>query len=272
MQEWLSLVSISSAIIFVLTFTITTMLHELAHAVIGLAQGESPVLHHTFVTHEGLEPRARALTAAAGPVFSLAQGLVFAALVPAFERSSVLVQLFVLWMALHGLVNFFGYLIATPFAPHSDVGKVANYLNLRRPAKLALCAVGFAAQWVIGLAATRPFLQLAPAPELIMTEAGRMNHISQIAVVPWILGAIILIVVRLPSPQWINIIYPAVSGLFSLVTWKTAGTTSVTALTSGVWREVLLWPWIATLTLVLLFFRVVLARGIRLGKRTYVES
>jgi hypothetical protein len=272
MQEWLSLVSISSAIIFVLTFTITTMLHELAHALIGLAQGESPVLHHTFVTHEGLEPRARALTAAAGPIFSLAQGLVFAALVPAFERSSVLVQLFVLWMALHGLVNFFGYLIATPFAPHSDVGKVANYLNLKRPAKLALCAVGFAAQWVIGLAATRPFLQLAPAPELIMTEAGRMNHIFQIAVVPWILGAIILIVVRLPSPQWINIIYPAVSGLFSLVTWKTAGTTSFTALTSGVWREVLLWPWIATLTLVLLFFRVVLARGIRLGKRTYVES
>jgi hypothetical protein len=181
-----------------------------------------------------------------------------------------MVQLFVLWMALHGLVNFFGYLITTPFAPHSDVGKVADYLNLKRKAKLALCIVGFAAQWVIGLAATRPFLRLAPAPEVIITEAGRMNHIFQIAVVPWILGAIVLTVVRLPSPQWINIIYPGVSGLFSLVTWHAASTTSAPALTSGGWREIRLWPWIATLALVLFFFRVVLARGIRLGKRTYV--
>lgn len=266
MHEWLSPVLIGSTLMYVLTFTVTTVLHELAHAIAGLVQGGSPVLYHTYVAHEPMTPRQEVITTAAGPLFSLVQGVAFIGVFSYFNRSSALIQLFILWMGLHGLINFFGYLISTPFSAHGDLGMVADYLNLGVVAKIALCALGMAANWMIGLISPRAFLQLAPSFDLISTEAGRMSHIFHIAVMPWLLGTIVIIASRIPSPYLVSLLYPVMSGLFSLLAWEKSGAVAP-AIPAGPWDSGMLWPLALSVMLVLCSFRFGLARGIRLGRQ-----
>jgi hypothetical protein len=272
MQEWLSPVLIGSTLMFVLTFTLTTILHELAHAIAAFAQGDSPVLYHTYVEHESMTPRQEFLTTAAGPLFSLVQGLAFVGAFSYFNRSPAVIQLFFLWMGLHGLINFFGYLISTPFAAHGDLGKVADYLDLGVVAKLALCALGLAANWIIGLTSRHGFLRLAPSFDLIATEAGRMSHIFYIAVMPWILGTIVILASRIPSPYLISLLYPVMSGLFTLIAWDTAGAVVAPAIPVGGWDRGTLWPLALIVILVLCLFRFGLARGVRLGRQKQQEA
>ena len=257
---------LDSTIMFVLSFTITTILHELAHALTGLMLGSQPILYDTFVEHRGLTDAGEALTAAAGPLFSLMQGLVLFAVFNRMHSAPRLAQLFVLWMALHGLVNFFGYLINAPFAPHGDIGQVATYLRVSRPAQLGLLAIGITANWAIGILATPPLLQLAPFPALIATPEERTHYILQTAVVPWILGAAVIILIRYPPRFWITLIYPAVSGLFTVVSWNQAATLSDVELGAAASSRSPLWPWLVILAITLVLFRFVLARGIQLGR------
>ena len=255
-----------STVMFVLAFTITTILHELAHALTGLLLGSQPVWYDTFVEHRGLTDGGEALTAAAGPLFSLMQGIILFAVFNRMHSAPRLAQLFVLWMALHGLVNFFGYLINAPFAPHGDIGQVAAYLQFSRPATLGLMAIGIAANWAIGILATRPLLQLAPFPALIANPEARTHYVVHAAVFPWILGAAVIILIRYPPRFWVTLIYPAVSGLFTFVSWKRAAALPDVEIDLAASGRDPLWPWVVILAITLVLFRFVLARGVQLGR------
>lgn len=257
-----------STVIFTLAFLITTILHELAHAVTGLTLGSEPVLHDTFVEHHGLSRSGEAITAAAGPIFSLVQGIV---LLVGKQHSQIrsaprLLQLFLLWMAIHGLVNFFGYLITTPFARHGDIGQVAEYFGLSAPASFGLVAAGIAANIGIGVFAAWSFLELAPSAQLLTSAAARQSYLMHTAVLPWIAGTVLIVAIRYPPPFWIIFIYPATSGLFTLVSWKQAARILDVTPNPGAAVQDSAWLWTATLVAVIILFRFVLAPGIRLGR------
>jgi hypothetical protein len=257
---------LSSTVMFVLTFIITTILHELAHALTGLMLGSQPILHDTFVEHRRLTDAGEALTAAAGPLFSLTQGIVLFSLFNEIQSAPRLTQLFVLWLALHGLVNFFGYLINAPFAPHGDIGQVATYLRFSRPAQLGLLAIGVTANWAIGILATRPLLQLAPVTALIATPDARTDYIAHAAILPWLFGAAGIVMIRYPPRFWITLIYPAVSGLFTVVSWTKAATMPDVEIVVAASSRSPLWPWVVFLAMTLVLFRFVLAPGLQLGR------
>ena len=257
-----------ATVMFALALTITTILHELAHALAGVALGSQPILHDTFVEHHDLSPGGEALTAVAGPLFSLIQGVLFFLVLPKMHPFSSLAQQFVLWMAIHGLVNFFGYLINAPFAPHGDIGAVARYLELPRTVQFLLLAAGVAANILIGIIATKPLLELAPSPELISASSARMDYVMHAAIAPWLLGAAIVILVRYPPRFAITVIYPAVSGLFAIVSWEHAATLSDVESQAVLANRGALWPWIIVLVLLLVLFRFVLAPGVRLSRAT----
>lgn len=93
-------------------------LHEYAHAVVGVALSGSATVHGAMVEHPQLPAAEEALTAIAGPVFSVLLGVA----VYVFSRSlpSGLVRALLTWLALAGLQGAFGYLMIAAVVPLGD--------------------------------------------------------------------------------------------------------------------------------------------------------
>ena len=117
---------IHSTVCYVLAFLLTTVLHEFGHAIVGALLGSSAVLHHNYVEHldrEILPVMHQAWIACAGPLVSLAQGLLLL-LVVRRRSGGGLFNLFLLWCMLLGFGNFLGYLMTGPFFSAGDIGIV----------------------------------------------------------------------------------------------------------------------------------------------------
>jgi hypothetical protein len=255
-----------STTMFVLAFCVTTILHEFAHGFASLALGDRPVVYTTYVRHGPMTPRARALTSAAGPLASLTQGVIALIALPAVEGAPATVRLLTLWLGLHGLVNFFGYLITAPYAPAADVGKIIRILGGGQRTALFACAVGLAANIAIGVLSARWLLDLAPDQRRLSSSSERSHHLLVIAVVPWIVGALVITAVRRPAPHRVSVLYPFFSGLFTLAALGAgADITDVTA-SRDAWEGLVWWPWLGAIAALAILFRTVLARGVPLGR------
>ncbi len=242
-------------------FFLTQLLHETAHATAGLVLGRGPTLHTGFVEYsaEG-SVAARLACSAAGPVFSLVQGLV---LVPVVRRGPTrpTLRLFLTWLCFHGLVNFIGYLFTTAFAPGADLGAIAGLLGLGLPARLALTGLGY-----LGLRGlVRP---LAPAfvglgSAVPNAEAARAAA-RTIGVLAGAVATPALILAALPVPHWLSLLYVACAflPLFDLpsAAAKAAGHSGMSPL--GPARPARsIGVWVALVVLA----RLALDAGVRLG-------
>jgi hypothetical protein len=253
-----------STMMFVLAFCVTTMLHEFAHGFVSLALGGRAVVYTTYVRHGPLAPRQRALTSAAGPLTSLLQGVVAVLALP--ESGPATVRLFVLWLALHGFVNFFGYLITAPFEPTADVGKILGIVGGGRRTAFGILAIGLAANIAIGVLSARSLLELAPGQDSLSPGVARSLHMLLIAVAPWIVGAFVVTFVRRPAPHRASMRYPFFSGFFTLAALAEAdGVTAVRA-SPDAWDGLVWWPWLIAVAALAILFRTVLARGVPLGR------
>jgi hypothetical protein len=151
MDALLVRVFVLSLVIYVLAFLVTTILHEAAHAVVSLAVGGRPVLHHVYVAHTGLEGGKQAVVSAAGPLMSLVQGGVLLAILRYVPATPSAIRLALVWLCIHGLVGFFGYLVTTPFVRNADLGKVAAWLEVPAVGRWAMLAAGLGAVTYIGV-------------------------------------------------------------------------------------------------------------------------
>jgi hypothetical protein len=196
----------------------TTLLHEFGHAAASQALGGRPVMHHVYVVHGALAPRRRAIVAASGPFTSLLQGLGFLLLLDA-SVSSVW-GLVVLWLALLGLANFFGYLITTPFWDKGDFGKISQLLGWSRKRRYLLFGIGLLAMPGLTYIAAHQFS--LTARHFSLSEGDIYLHM---VVLPWLFGCIASALMARPAPIAHVLSYPFFSGLFLLPTyWRLAGT------------------------------------------------
>ncbi|MCA9659470.1 MAG: hypothetical protein KC486_14080 [Myxococcales bacterium] len=253
-----------SLVIYVQTFLLTTMLHELAHALTSLALGGRPVLHHVYVAHEGIDGARRAMVSAAGPLMSLAQGLALLAVFRRRPGPATAGRLALLWLCIHGLVNFFGYLVTTPFVPNADLGKVAAWLELPGLARWGIFAAGIAAITWIGLWAREPLLRFVVEPATRREPAARVRHIAAIGVAPWLVGGAVIAAASWPSPHWISYVYPFFAGFFLIVTIRRARSVTPPEVPGAPWVEAALWPWVVGLAAVVGLLRAVVG-GVALG-------
>jgi hypothetical protein len=249
--------------VYALAFLVTTVLHELAHALVSAAQGGRPVLHHSYVRSEGLQGGPLVATAAAGPLFSLAQGILLLPVVPALARRAAW-RLFAFWCCVDGFVNFFGYLVTTPFASNADLGKVAAWLALPPLAIWALFAIGIATNGLIGALTARPMLRFGFDRAELATSAGRARTIVQVGVVPWLLGTLVVVLASLSSPHWLSRVYPVLSGFFLIGAWRRARRISPPEITARQWDPIASWPWLLALAVSLLVYVLVLGPGVRI--------
>ncbi|NQV29917.1 MAG: hypothetical protein HQ508_03425 [Candidatus Marinimicrobia bacterium] len=202
-------VLINSTLAFIAAFLITTILHELGHYLAYLIYEANPTLFHTFVQTPAifLTTGERIFSALAGPLASLLQALLFGIVVSRGPKNSVSYLLF-LWLSLLGFVNFFGYLVMTPFSAKGDTGKIAELLGLSQPSKVVIALLGFALLvWLIRKMA-RIFSIFIPAR---LEEKQRSKYIYHLMFFPIMIGSLLNTGLAFPVVAVMSIVYPATS-------------------------------------------------------------
>ncbi|KAA3611168.1 MAG: hypothetical protein D8M58_14430 [Calditrichaeota bacterium] len=200
---------INSLLAFVTAFIITTVFHELGHYLSYVFYGADPTLFHNFVQtpNQILDIKVKIISAFAGPVISAVQGIIFALIVIKSKRNTSN-HLFFLWLSLLGFVNFFGYLIITPFSTIGDTGKVAELLNMDFTIRAIIAVVGFITLiWVI-LNVAKNFANFIPMP---CKMDSRVKYVYRLMFFPIIIGSLINTVLAFPVVAILSIIYPATS-------------------------------------------------------------
>jgi hypothetical protein len=177
-----------STVAFALALLLMITLHELAHAVAGLAMGLDPVMRPFSVDAGGVTPAQRAITAAAGPLFSLVSGLAVLALP---QSGTPFGRLFALWFALLSVQEFNGYLIIGPFVADGDIGIVLRETG----SQVWVAGIGL----VVGVAGTVWAGRVATARLLTMVDpAGDAGpQLRRLGLFAWLLGALLAILLSI---------------------------------------------------------------------------
>jgi hypothetical protein len=202
--------ALTAVALYTTAFLLTAMAHELAHALVSKSLGGQPVLYHSSVRSlaPNLTDRMQLAIAAAGPLLSLVQGLVFLGLARRREGNGN-AALLGLYLGLFGMINFLGYVFTGPFVPYGDLGKVEALLHL--PTGLTLAAA-LLAMVVLGLVVARTgplFLRFGPG----LSRPGRGQLLLALVALPWLLGAGLITGLSWPAPTLLSLIYPPMSSM-----------------------------------------------------------
>lgn len=259
----------ASAVLYANAFIATTVLHELAHAIAAIACGRSAVLYNNRVEHPrevdaAVSTAAHVIGSAAGPFFSLLQGILVLLWLRARRPRSGTVQLFLIWFSFHGFMNFAGYLFSTPFAPTADMGNIARHLGLPVMATIAMSIAGFYALRSAAFLLAPHFLGLLPSDADEKRPEERKRFLVDTAVLAWLTGIALVLPSAFPIPHWLSIFYVVIAGASTTFTTEysrkltTAPTRTVAAPDVSV-------PAMIVLAGLLALCAIVLTRGIALS-------
>jgi len=200
---------INSTLAFISAFIITTIIHEFGHYLSYLIFEANPTLFHNYVQtpNQSLPLHANVISALAGPLFSLIQGLVFGYVVTNGKRDTPSF-LFFLWLSLLGFVNFFGYLVMTPFTTAGDTGKVAELINMSFSIRILIAFIEFAILLWIIFKVAKNFSNFIPKEKDIHLKT---KFVYQLMFFPIIVGSLANVLLAFPVVAFLSIIYPATS-------------------------------------------------------------
>lgn len=176
-----SRIILGSSLAFVIGATIMIFLHEASHAVAGAVQGYHPQQLPFAVGYSPEPPdRASVIALLAGPVFSLASGVVGVLVDRRWRpfRDRPLWRLVWLWTVFASIQEGLGYLQVTAFLEAGDTGQAFALLDLPPSAYIAATVIGW-----IGLPITA-WIFAAPIRELASSESDR----TALTVWPWLIG------------------------------------------------------------------------------------
>lgn len=193
MTGWRSSLWMLRPILWLATaYTINQVLHELAHALTAFFLGVPSTLFHFWVDVDPARagPRERALIAAAGPVFSLAFGLLCGAVSRNHRVPSARLPL--LYLSVVGLSMFFGNTLTAAFV--GDFSNVAVALGTRMPSRYAATILGAVSLILVMFAAGRRLRGFVPR------RLGRLAGMIGVVVLPALVGTTAVILINLPVP------------------------------------------------------------------------
>lgn len=170
--------TLSTTLAFVSAVTIVVALHELSHAVAGLALGYGNTLYPFGVTHHPDPSQGDAAIAAlTGPVFSLVIGAIAMVWQPLRARRGY-AHLLWLWVAWVSLMEGVGYLLLTPFGI-GDTGSTATSYDVPIWITAPVGALG-----VLGTI----WLAIRFAVPLLRHTDGSLAQMRSVAFYPWMIG------------------------------------------------------------------------------------
>lgn len=215
-REKILILNLTSA--FVVGFALTMFLHELAHAVVAKIVHVDPVWFHSYVSYDSsTTPQMDQLyIAAAGPLFSLIQSLLFLKLLSKRIKADFVTFLH-LWMGIMGMVVFLGYVMIGPFVPYGDTGKVYDILSIPTYASLSFSAIALIFIIYFFRKAT-PIIGRFVRHLNIETKYTQKKAALFLFVIPLVIGTIINVLISLPAPTTISLIFPIAISLTMLPT------------------------------------------------------
>jgi hypothetical protein len=227
-------------LLYIAAYLLTIVLHELAHATMALALGDQPILYNTSVqnTNPRLSNAAHVLIAAAGPVFSLLQGVT---LLPLLRRGrgAGAGSLFWLYMCVFGLINFFGYLLIAPLVAGGDTGQIVARLHVPVAAQWAVAVASLLSLGLL-IGSTAPlFLRHLPT-EMQAAPAARTEGMRALLLWPWLVGSVVLVLLALPAPHPAIVANMFMSPMVLRRAYRLALTGPAVATPAA---EVRQWPW-----------------------------
>jgi len=210
----LKILFVNSLAGFVAAFLFTTFIHESGHFIAYLLSGAHPVLYHNHVRVDEPEfgTAVRIIAAMAGPVISLVQGICLG-LIVVRRRSNSPQDLLLLWLCLLGLVNFFGYLMLTPISTVGDTGKAAALIGLPVIYRILISIAGIAILILLVIRLGRYFSRFIPA---VGDLRQKRRYIKVLVIYPILAGSVINVLLALPVPVMLSVIYPATSSFVIL--------------------------------------------------------
>jgi hypothetical protein len=171
---------------------VSVLLHEWAHALVAHAVGKSTEIHQYWVNWDWLTATVsqRAIVGAAGPVFSLALGLLCFVLYRKLAQSSAGLPL--LFLSTIGIAVFFGNLMSTAFV--GDFSNAATVLGLPMGLRYGASAIGAASSAAV------LFWQGHELRRWVPSDAGRVYGAIGVTVIPVIIGTVFIILINQPTP------------------------------------------------------------------------
>lgn len=198
--------TINSALLFVITFILGTILHEAGHFAAAILVGAEHVsLHHNFVDEQnGLSVNQLITIGAAGPLVSLALGVLFT-LIFIRQSNRNLFFLFNVYMAFLGYISFFGYLMTSPFSSQGDTGFIFTSLNFPVWLVITISVISAFILFRIAKKMMRYFVEMAPS-DIIANPSERHIFFKSLIYHPLLIGIIIVTLLSLPVPAFLSIL------------------------------------------------------------------
>jgi hypothetical protein len=249
-----AVLAVNSTVIFVGAFAFTALLHELGHFVSYLAFGAHPVLYFNRVeADDSTITRAGVIASAvAGPVVSLVQGVLCAWWVRRRSDNRG-VDLVLQWLALFGLINFFGYVMLTPLSSVGDTGKVAGLLGSPTWLNVLVAVVGIVVLLVLVVRQDGQFLGF------LFSEPGtrdRARWINALVFFPILVGSAVNVAFAFPIATAISAVYPATSSLSVLAGFAAMMKARRPELPPSPAARSVLWGWCAVTVMLIVISRL----------------
>ncbi|WP_430817591.1 hypothetical protein [Carboxylicivirga sp. RSCT41] len=253
---------INSAVMYAIAFNLIFFLQELFLVLGKKALGLTAFLYHNNHTWEGEHPMVLLMQGSgAASIFLI--GVICIVIYRLIINSQSNLKIVVLWLAFHGLIQSLPQVTIAYLAPHTDVGEaLIAYLNLSKTTLIAMSITAVIAIVVICGWFSRQLLNIASEDVSLMKAKEKLKYIRFIAVGPALIGSILIVPFRIPPIN--QAITPFIVFAVSIPwVWSSAAVAKPIRNTSNRINEKIHWGPIVFFIVLLLFFQLVLAPGVK---------
>ena len=251
---------VNSAVLYALSYNIIYFIQELFLALGKQWIGLTAYLYHNNHNWEGSDPRDQLMQGSGAlAIFILGISLLFVYWRMRDSRSWW--TLFLLWLTHHALIQSLPQVFTAPMDPGGDTGQAMVYLNMPHSVNITLAALSILATIWLSYLFSKYFLALGREGQNFDHPFKRYRTVWQTAVLPAILGTILLFPYRIPPVDRYTMTYMLL--LISIPSVFAFAWTGKAPKTIGneAYSKILILPIVLSI-LVLLFFQIVLRPGV----------
>lgn len=214
--------SACSALLYALAFNVTFLVQEVFLVLPkALTPGLVPTLYHNNHTWTGEHPLAPLLQGT-GALAILLMGSVALGMLRWSSGRTMTWQLFLAWLAYHGLYQSLAQVVVGSINPQNDVGMAMAYLGMAPETKFAAAVVALVLLAPIALHLARHLLAIASPSGRPRSARGLTRDLFLIATLPAVVGTLLVLPYRVPR-HWIEVaLVPAIVAWIG-VSWMQAG-------------------------------------------------
>ncbi|MFC4587897.1 zinc metalloprotease [Sphaerisporangium corydalis] len=168
-------------------------LHEFCHAVAARAYGYPTTIGQFVEDNPSTSsPAHEAVIAAAGPVGSVALGLLFLSIYRRSIRRQGFGNLLMMWLAMTGLVGGIGYLVVMPILTPGDTAVVARILGIPMALQIVIAAGSMVALYFVARPLGTMWLDTLPPATPVASPHERATSVTRLWI-PFLLGFVLLL-------------------------------------------------------------------------------